>query len=82
MAGIRAVESGHARINDCQARLDTNRAAGAMLPYRTNLVNKLGVNYTAVSEAIDQYVLGQKDNQEQNVEDIILRIKEEKHAIE
>lgn len=80
MSGIKAVELGQAKITDCQLKLETNRAAAAMLPYRTQLAQKYDVSYRIVSAAIDQLVLAQNDQKRLNIEEIILSLKE-KNAI-
>lgn len=76
MAGVRAVESGRSRVSDCQTRLESNLAAGVVRPYRTELAEKFGLNYTQVSAAIDQHVIDMNDNRESTVEDAIRKMKE------
>lgn len=74
MAGLRAVESGYAKLSDCKTKLETNRSAGAMPPLRTALARRYGLSYRDVARGIDQYVVDQEMNYACTLEDVFKRM--------
>jgi type II secretory ATPase GspE/PulE/Tfp pilus assembly ATPase PilB-like protein len=74
MAGLRAVETGYAKLSDCRTMLETNRSAGATLPKRTELARRYGLTYREVARGIDQYVVDQEMNRDCTLEDVFIRM--------
>jgi type II secretory ATPase GspE/PulE/Tfp pilus assembly ATPase PilB-like protein len=74
MAGLRAVESGYAKLSDCRTKLETNRSAGAMPPLRTELARCYGLSYSEVARGIDQFVMDQESNKTCTLEDVFKRM--------
>jgi hypothetical protein len=68
MAGLRAVEQGWAKLIDCRAKLETNRAAGETPPLRTELARQFNLSYTDVARAIDVYTKDQVENKDTTLE--------------
>jgi type II secretory ATPase GspE/PulE/Tfp pilus assembly ATPase PilB-like protein len=74
MAGLRAVEEGHARLSDCRTKLETNRAAGATPPLRTELARQFGLTYRDVARGIDQFVADQEMDRDGTLHDVFERM--------
>lgn len=74
MAGLRAVESGYAKLGDCRTKLETNRSAGAAPPLRTELARRYGLTYREVARGIDQFVVDQEMNKTGTLEDVFERM--------
>lgn len=74
MAGLRAVESGFAKLHDCRTKLETNRPAGAKPPLRTELARRFGLSYQEVSRGIDQFIKDQEANHMCSIDDVFTRM--------
>lgn len=71
MAGLRAVEGGHAKLADCRMLLETNRSAGVKPPLRTELARRHGLTYQEVARGIDEFVFEQEMNKESTLDSVL-----------
>lgn len=74
-AALRNVEKGIAKISDCQSRVTTNMYAGHFPPLRTELANKLAMNYSQVNDVIDRFAIEQEVEHDLDFDDFINKVR-------
>jgi type II secretory ATPase GspE/PulE/Tfp pilus assembly ATPase PilB-like protein len=70
-AGMRAIESGIAKIGDCQTRLGTNIYAGRHAPLRTEIARANSMNFSETSAAIDEFTIQQESDHDLSLTEFI-----------
>lgn len=81
MAGMRAVEAGHAKLSECQVRLETNLSARLIPPLRSELAERYNMSYAEVSNAIDRYIVQREIDHDLTLAQVIQSIQESNYEV-